>query len=230
MNNKYLGKVVFETAWGHKFYVVQTRDVARKRVSVDFYMVTPEGEMSEIISVERSDIFKKKGWNSFLYGYEAKLGRDEVMEISDKVIKMVRQADTDFVDIETKATPQEVYENCIDFIYANKESLEDNADAKVFIHNGYGCIETKEIERFIKEYREELRGYKRVDILKCLKFMGKLIPGNGRPYDAQMRVKGNLRKCYRILLPERAEMAEVVSMENVADIMEDGVEERRDAA
>ena len=143
---------------------------------------------------------------------------------------MVRQADSDFVDIETKATPQEVYENCIDFIYANEESLEDNADAKVFIHNGYGCIETKEIERFIKEYKEELRGYKRVDILKCLKFMGKLIPGNGRPYDAQMRVKGNLRKCYRILIPERAEMAEVVSMENVADIMEDGVEERRDAA
>ena len=53
-----------------------------------------------------------------------------------------------------------------------------------------------------------------------------LIPGNGKPYDAQMRVKGNLRKCYRILLPERAEMAEVISMENVADI----VEERRDAA
>lgn len=45
-----------------------------------------------------------------------------------------------------------------------------------------------------------------------------------------MRVKGNLRKCYRILIPERAEMAEVVSMENVADIMEDGMEERRDAA
>ncbi|ODR36376.1 hypothetical protein [Eisenbergiella tayi] len=209
-----LGIKVFENAWGYEVFVVFMRDISSKRVSVEVYIMSPEGEMSDLMSVKICDFVTKRNCLDFLFSQEGSFTRDDIDNIKCQIASLIKKEKTSFVDTQDKATMQEIYRALTAYIEENAEELTDNPNAQIFIRDNCGYMETKVMNAFVKAYKEEL-GFSRIEILKRLKIMGVLLPAKDRPYDMPIKIEGRQLKCYRIVMPEKdaAETAsEVISI------------------
>lgn len=198
-----LGEKVYENAWEYAVYVVFIRDISNKRVSMELYILSPEGEMSDLVTVKKSDFVTKKNCLDFLFCQEGGFTRDDIDSIKNSLSNLLKEENIALVDTQDKATMKEIYSFLITHIKENAEELSDNPNAPIFIKDNCGYMETKLMNDFVKTYRDEL-GFSRIEILKRLKIMGVLIPGKGRPYDVQVKIGGRQIKCYRIVMPEKA--------------------------
>lgn len=197
---KQLGKVIYENPWGYKVCAVLMRDVASTRISVELYIISPEGNMSDIISVRRSDIITKKRPLDFFYNLEGGFTHDDIDSIRNR-IKDILQENGNAETEQNKRSLNEIHYLLSNFIRQNAEELEDNPKTEIFIKDGYGYMRTGRMTGFLKENFEI--GYKRVEILKRLKIMGVLKNGTRRPYDIQVSVGNEKKRFYKVQLAEQ---------------------------
>ena len=194
------GTLLYTNPWDFKVYGVITRDINSKRVSLDIYTLSPEDEMSDIVTISRKDIYtKEKSFLDFFYDVEGDFGREDIDKIKTAVKDFIKKS-VNVEELQNKATIAEIHHAVSSYIRMNAEELEDNSQAEVFIKDNFGYILTSQMDKFVSENKE--LGYKRVDILKRLKILGALQPGNNRPYDALVSVGGEKRRYYKIELTE----------------------------
>ncbi len=195
-----LGKLVYTNAWGYEVYASAMRDMNSTRVSLAMYVVSPQGEMSDIFTVSKKDIFNKKSTFHFFYDIEGDFGRDDIDKIKNAVLEVVKDEKSRIITQE-RATMSELHSAVCDYIRENAEDLEDNESADVFIRDGYGYMRTECMDLFIKGNKQ--LGYsKRVEVLKRLKIMGALATGNNRPYDILVSVGGTKKHFYKVVLTD----------------------------
>lgn len=202
-----LGKLIYTSDFEYKVYALAMRDKSSSRVSVEIYVINPQGEMTDIVTIPKKDIYTKKTFLNFFYDMDGDFGRDEISKIATGILEVIKDESGQLVT-QKKATMQELHSAVCTFIRDNAEELEDNIHADIFIKDGYGYIKTEYLTQFIKDNKE--LGYsKRVDVLKRLKIMGALVAGKNRPYDISVSVGGEKKHFYKvILLDEQADEAE----------------------
>lgn len=196
---KRLGKLIYTNSWEYQVWAVLMRDRNSTRVSVELYIVSPDGEMSDIVTITRKDIFTSKNCFSFFYDLLGDFTRDDIDKIKNTLISMIKDCSKSEV-VQDKATLCEIHKGITDYVIKNVEDLEDNSTASIFIKDGYGYMKTECMDDFVKEYK--YLGYKRLEILKRLKIMGALQNGNNRPYDVLVSINGEKYHFYKIKLAE----------------------------
>lgn len=207
-----LGNLIFTSDFEYKVYALTMRDKSSSRVSVEVYIVNPQGEMTDIVTIPKKDIYTKKTAFDFFYDMEGDFGRDDISKIAMEILEVIKKESCCTVT-QKKATMQELYYAVCAFIRANAEELEDNSSADIFIKENYGYMKTDCINQFIKENKE--LGYgKRVDVLKRLKIMGALVTGTNRPYDISVSVGGEKKHFYKVILSDNVDedVQEVISL------------------
>ena len=207
-----LGNLIFTSDFEYKVYALTMRDKSSSRVSVEVYIVNPQGEMTDIVTIPKKDIYTKKTVFDFFYDMEGDFCRDDISKIAMEIMEVIKKGGSCTVT-QKKATMQELHEAVCAFIRDNSEELEDNSDTDIFIKENYGYMKTDCINQFIKENKE--LGYgKRVDVLKRLKIMGALVTGTNRPYDISVSVGGKKKHFYKVRLVDKAtdEAEEVISI------------------
>lgn len=195
-----LGKMIYENAWGYKVYMVLLQEIASTRISIELYTVSPEGKMSDTISIQRQDIICKKNTLDFFFNLDGDFKQHDIDSIKYAIkqnLGIDRKIDT---TIQHKYTMDGLHQAFSDYIRKNAQELYDNSEAGIFIKDGYGYLKTDRIADFIKVH-EEL-GYKKLDILKRLKIMGALKNGANRPYDTLVSIGGVKKRFYKIQLAE----------------------------
>lgn len=197
-----LGTKIYENSWEYKVFVVIMRDKNSQRIKVVIYIVTPDGRMSDMITIPRMKIFTNKKAFDFLYDLEGDFGRDDVEKIKYAIVAMLKDFGKKEI-IQEKATIEEIHEAVSEYIRINAEELQDNPGADVFINGGYGFMATPVMDDFIKSYKD--LGYNRQEVLKRLKIMGALAYGKNRPYDTTVSIGGEKRHVYKILLAKEKE-------------------------
>ena len=199
-NDKRVGKWLYTNDWMYEAYVAITQEMSSKRVSFDFYTISPDGEMSDIISVKRSDIFGKANSLDFFIDMDGDFSRDDVLNIKGALTDLLFDNKKYRMDVQAKATMEEIHKAISKYMLIHEEDLGEGS-AKIFVLGNYGYMLTTEMEEFMKVYKEKL-GFKRVEVLKRLKIMGKLDVGKNRSYDIQVSINGRKLKYYKILLAE----------------------------
>lgn len=198
-----LGKILLEGNFGHKVMGILTMDKSSKRMSVDTYIISPDGSISDVTTVTRKDMMTKGTSLDFFLDMEGDFTRDNIDSIRLK-LKHLFDDCTNASLVQSKATMEEIHRAVTEFVMEEEENLEDNPEADVFIKEEYGYILTEKMDEFVKEYGKQLGYPKRVDILKRLKIMGALQNGNNRPYDILVSRQGFKQRFYKIELAEEA--------------------------
>ena len=205
-----LGKLIYTHDFGHEVYAVAWRDNNSRRMSVDLYIVYNDGSMSDIVTIPRKDVYKKKNFCDFFFDFDGDFGRDEIDKIVNAVKDICNRTEVKESQ-QGRATMVELHRAVSNYITVNQEELSDNTDAEVFVKNGYGYMTTGSMDKFISEHKE--LGYKRLEVLKRLKIMGALKNGKDRPYDLLVSIDNKKRRFYKI------ELAEIVE-ENAEEVIE----------
>lgn len=196
-----LGKILLEGNFGHKVMGVLTMDKSSKRMSVDTYIISPDGSISDITTVTRKDMMTKGTSLDFFLDMEGYFTRDNIASIRLELRRLFDDC-TNASLVQSKATVEEIHRAVSDFIREEEEDLEDNSEAEVFIKDGFGYILSSYMDLFVKSYGKELGYTKRVDILKRLKIMGALQNANNRPYDVLISRNGIKQRFYKIELAD----------------------------
>lgn len=203
---KKLGTLIHTNSWDYKVYTVIMRDMSSSRVSVELYTVSPDGKMSDIITLPKQHIYTKKNCFDFFLDLDGDFARDDIDKIKMAVVNQIKD-ESGMESTQGKATMREIYLAVRQFIDLNKEELGDNPSAPVFVRGNFGYIHTGYMPEFVKQNNE--LGYKRLEILKRLKIMGALKNGGKRPYDIQVSVGGEKKWFYKIEMEEIVEEEEI---------------------
>ena len=191
-----MADAIFTNEKGYEVYAVAMKDIASTRVSVECYVKSPEGEMSEIFSVRRRDLVTGKNTLDFFLDLDGGFENAEVDSLSGIFRNMV---DTDGkMTIQSMATPPEMYHEISAYIKEYVKQWKNNPMSGMFLRGEYGYLETRLMDRMVLDNKE--LGYKRKDILKTLKIMGVLKTGANRPYDNMVAVNGEKKRVYIIEL------------------------------
>ena len=213
-----LGRNIFDHDFGHTVYAVVTSEKSSQRVAVQIYVKFSNGNISDITTITRKDIYTKKNCFDFFYEMED-FGRDDIDSIRMNVLGVLKDTGYRTV-IQEKATWTEIHSAISQFIYLNADAVEEGKANDIFIKEKYGYLTTDAMKIFIKE-NEEL-GYKRLELLKRLKIMGALQCGKDRPYDTLVSLYGIKKRYYKIELVENVfdtEEMEVIETEEM-EVME----------
>lgn len=207
-----LGIELHKNAWEYKVMGVLTVDKSSKRMSVDTYIISLDGSMSDITTVTRKDMMTKGTSLDFFLNMEGHFTRDDIDTIRLKLKHLFDDCENASL-VQSKATLEEIHRVVTEFVKEEEEDLKDNELADVFIKGNFGYILTEKMDEFVKKYGKELGYAKRVDILKRLKIMGALHHGNNRPYDILISRKGIKQRFYKI------ELADEMSDEQTDEVM-----------
>ncbi|OIZ62713.1 hypothetical protein BLA28_20170 [Eisenbergiella tayi] len=200
-----LGQVVYTNDWDYKVRIVHLREIGTKKMSFQLYVEAPNGTMSDITTIKLSDFNSKPKVLDFLYDMEGGFTFNDIASIKGNI----HINDYKVIDIEEKLPVERIHSEVSKYIRKNGEELIDNIESEVFIRDGYGYIQVNRFEADLKT-DETLKaiGYKKLEILKRLKILGALEPGKNRPYDYSIRINGELKRYYKILLTSEKEIEE----------------------
>ena len=207
-----LGTEVLRNAWDESVYAVVTRNKNNMRVSAEVYIKKADGKMSELYTVRKQDIRTKTNALDFLLDLEIDITKEDVLTIKNKINKLMKE-ENDRVQIQSRATLEEIHMALSKYIRENPEEAKDNPEPLMFVSGEYGYISSNGLDKFIKENKEQ--GFKRLELLKHLKIAGILKPASSRPYDVLVSIKGKKNWYYKILLHEEVEV-EDIEMEVIA--------------
>lgn len=70
MDKQRLGELIHTNGW-YSVYAVKMRDTSSCRVSLELYVVSEDGEMSDLITITRKDFYTKKTASMFSLIYPA---------------------------------------------------------------------------------------------------------------------------------------------------------------
>lgn len=205
-----LGQMIYRNDFGYEMYAALLRDRATTRISAEIYIVSPEGEMSDLITIQKGDVYTKKKWADVFLGLEADYSRDDIDSIKLKIMNIMKKTpDTNF---QSKETLKDMHRILSSYIRENAgHSYEKGGESLlgIFRKGDYGYIDSCMLDEFIKEHKHI--GYKRLDILKRLKIMGALAGANGRK-DILVSINGKKRHFYKVLLAEEPQKTEEYEM------------------
>lgn len=191
-----VGKKLHTSKTGFEVYVVIVKDPASTRISYQFYSISPEGKMSDFITIKRSTLKKAKNALDCLMDWDAYLEVEDIDAIDDAVRKLLSTpADISKPD---KATMQELKDAVVDYIIRNTKPM--GKDAEVFIDGEHGYIKTTRFNDFVNQY--SALGYNRKELLHRLNIMGVLVPLNTERYDILKKIDGKSERFYRFIIPE----------------------------
>ncbi|MCM1101155.1 MAG: hypothetical protein NC398_07195 [Acetatifactor muris] len=201
-----LGEMIYENDFEYKVYAVSMRDNATTRISIEIYIVSPEGEMSDLITIQKKDIYTKKNWADVFRGLEADFSRDDIDSIKMKIMDFIKKRyGTSF---QSRETLDGLHKAVSSYIRKNEKCSHPKDKGSVtgiFIKGNYGYIDSYMLDDFVKEHKHV--GYKRLEILKRLKIMGALNSPDGRN-DVLVSIGGEKRRFYKILLAEEPQETE----------------------
>lgn len=200
-----LGTVIYANDWGYNVRIVHLREIGTKKMSFQIYVEAPDGTMSDITTIKLSDFNSKAKALNFLYDMEGGFTYTDI----EKIKGNIHISDYSVIDIEEKLPIERIHSEVSRYIRKNSEEIDDNIESEVFIENDYGYVQVNRFEEDLK--KDEILqsiGYKKLEILKRLKILGALKPGKNRPYDYSIRINGDLKRYYRILLDEEMNIEE----------------------
>lgn len=206
-----IGKLIYKNSWGYEVYVAAMRDISSSRVSYEFYTFSPDGEMSDIVTLQRKDAIVKKNAYDFLFNFSGDFARDDIDRIKNIMRDFISKENCQGT-VQVKATMHELYQAVSEYIIENAESLSDSVQPEMFIKDGYGYMRTPCMDNFVKENKE--LGFKRIEILKRLKIMGVLLPSADRPFDVLVSLDNKKLRYYKIKLPEKKDNTEEAGEDN----------------
>lgn len=189
---KLLGDKIYEKG-GFALYMILKKDKATLRLSVGFYLVTLDGEISTMTTIKLSDIRCKKNAFTFLLDYIADFDENDVLEISNIVDKQLSVSKNELFT--SKVTIAEAHRILCDYIKDKTKNNEINTKNDYYIENNLGHIRTTLMDNFISD-NKELLGYRKIELLQNLKICGLLDYGKGRSYDKQISRDGEKIRFY----------------------------------
>lgn len=198
-----LGKRIYENKNGYGVYAVYMQDPASTRISVEMYTVSPSGVMSDLITVSRRDLIRKKTLDFFL-DLDGDFSYDDILSIQKEAVKNLKNAQ---MEMSGGKYPLAGMQHTVNsYIRNNAKELQANPDAAIFIRDGFGYIRTDCMDKFVKEHPE--LGYTRVEILKRLKIMGVLKNAPKRPYDVLVSINNKKMRFCKIILADESKREE----------------------
>lgn len=201
-----LGQNIHTNSLKYKVYAVAVRDLGTTRISVEVYIVSPKGEISDIHTISRKNFIAGKNSLNFLLDLQGNFSNDDLKIIHDKLkVIFYDTSPSEECTVQSKATIGELHQIISDYIRENAEDLKDNSKADIFIQGNLGFMRTTLMKDFLEKNKEELAGYKKLDIFKRLKILGALIPDASRPYDTLVSQDGEKKRFYKIELAETQE-------------------------
>lgn len=201
--------VVFTNQNGYKVYAVGVKDVASTRVSIECYVKSPKGEMSEIFSVRRRDLMTRNNPVDFFYDLDGGFDDKEIDSIRSIFLTLIDEGGK--MTSQSRSTPLEIHHAVSEYIRKEAEKLKDNPKTNIFIRGKYGYMETCLMDQMVLANRD--LGVKRKDVLKILKIMGVLITGKNRPYDNIVAINGERKRVYIIELAKEDNSDDTVDEE-----------------
>jgi len=207
-----LGEMIYETDFEYKVYAVTMRDNATTRISLEIYIVSPEGEMSDLITIQKKDIYTKKNWADVFCGLEVDLCRDDIDVIKRKISELAKKSAT--TSFQSREPLSGMHKLVSSYMKENNGQLHEKGGKEVvgiFLKENYGYIDSYMLDEFVKEHTHA--GYKRLEIIKRLKIMGALEGSNGRN-DVLVSVNGEKRRFYKIQLAEESQEEEECEVYN----------------
>lgn len=196
-----LGTKLCETEQGYIVYAVLNKDVSSLRLAVDVYVVTPENEMSKILTFKRCDVLKKKKWTNIFLDMDGGFTKEDLEKLQTAMDSLLSENGQITLG-QSCATVEEVHRAISKHIRENKEELSDNPFAECFVKDDIGYMATSQMEKFIKANSD--LGYKRLEVLKHLKYLGVLQPADDRAYDTLISLNGKKLRYYKFQLAEKA--------------------------
>lgn len=201
-----MNEKVLITKKGYELRCVKTGEGSTLRMGVDIYQVSKNGNRSVPISISRAEIVTGSKSLNKLLDFSICLDDREFKQVVANLKGLVSQIDI-LLNVDERATPNELYEAFCEYgkdkkIEAVALKLTEKIEIlpKAFLTKGGLNIQTTQFENVMQEI-EETQGYKKLEILKTLKFMGVLENGEGRAYDKKISVLSRKINCYRIMLP-----------------------------
>ena len=196
-----LGELIYENDYEYKVYAVTMEDKTTTRVSVEVYIVSPEDEMSDLITIQNKEVYTKKDFS-----------RDDIDSIKLKIADIIKR--TPSTHFQSRETLEDMYRIFSSYIRENEEcsyQKEGETLTGIFIRNNYGYIDSHMLDTFVREYKHI--GYKRIDIIKRLKIMG-VLEGYGERNDVLVSINGKKRRYYKILLANEIVIDETCEVYN----------------
>jgi len=183
----------------YKVYAAREREVSKQRLSVKVFVETPEGDLSEIVTVPRRAVYKRKNWCDFMLDMAGDFDEEDILVIQDEIRTVIEGKENEEIG-QKRATFMEVYQALSDYLR--------NVESELVLKNkGDECAVKRGIfEAFIRENRE--LKYNVDELLEILKYRGYLVVGKNRPYDNQITVNGKKERCYIVKLAEEKAKAE----------------------
>lgn len=195
MLNK-IGTLLYKNPWDYEVWAVIMRDISSQRISVEIYTVSSSGEISDLMTLKRSDLYTNKNCLNFLMNLDGEFSRDDITQIKNKIMEVLNNKNCD--TSKERATFEEVCQRLSEYITNLAEDLKDNPDANIFIKDKAGYLNGDALTDFCKLNND--LGFKKLEILKRLKIFGLMEPGKKRPYDMCVSINGKKRHFYKILL------------------------------
>ena len=162
---------VYTNANGYRVLVCKLLDEATKKTAYGFYIQTPNGELSDLIMIKRSQWVGKNSLN-WLLDYEGDFTAEDIAAIRSEFQAVEKNLPVK--KIGTKLSKVEVYQELCS--YAEQNQLPDVITFK----DGY-C--NMDIHLFKEAVTQMDSGYSVLEVKKMLKQIGLLRVNGGRSYD-----------------------------------------------
>lgn len=202
-----MSKKTLMTKNGIKLIGKVVTEGSMQRVAVQVYQISKSGEISVPNIFQRSELLKKSKALQELLNLSICLTEEELDEVIAKAVTMLESPDKveEAENIDTMSTPSQLYKAICEYgqyITSNPiiPQTEEETKQMVWVDKDVLNIRTSDFADFLKDI-PEADGYKKIEILKCLKLLGALETDAGRAYDKKVSRDNQKFNCYRIQMP-----------------------------
>ncbi len=173
--------LIYQSKGGYKIYAVKTYEEGSCRIAIEVFTESPKGEKSDIQTVRKSDLFKKKNAVDFILDLDGDFDELSLLTISEN-LKTFVCSETKKVTIAEKASPQMLIESLSELLVKEAKAQETSEKPTVIVKDGYASVESKAFKDLVIEHSDTWH-YTKLDILKRLKIFGYLETSPNRAYD-----------------------------------------------
>ena len=164
--------LIYTNSWNYMVYMFEVQDSGTMRNSYGILIESPNGEVSDITYLKKSQILKSKSAFDFIFDFKGDFDKTDIDGVKAAFMQHLGKAKG--VDFSTKSPIEQVYQELCQYVHDHE------GERVVSMSDGYCNIDTKEFENIINKFDF---GYKRLEILRMFKLIGILRTNKDRPYD-----------------------------------------------
>ena len=165
-------KCIYTHKSGAKLFMFVANDLAKKRISFGFVVQSVDGSLSNIHYVKRSQLLTSKSVFNFLFDYLENFDKSDVVNIKTEVFQSLDKLPKQ--NFSEQITFDQLYKMLCDYC------RDINTEEEFWVENEMCNIATSKFDPLLKNFD---CGYKRLEVLRMLKFRGLLRTNSDRPYD-----------------------------------------------